>query len=991
MRFAPAVSLIALIIASPSLAQTAEPAGAAAQAAPAPTPTGNDTVGSEIIVTAPRAIQGAVQTSSAPVVELDEQQVQSYGASSIQDLISQLAPEIGSGRGRGGRPVFLVNGQRISNFREIFRYPPEAIKRLEILPEEVALKYGFPPDQRVINFILKDNFRSLSAEVDYGRATQGGGAKSELQASQLAINGKSRLNASIDYKHTSPITEAERDVVQTPGSVPTLASDPNPADFRSLAAKDSTLEVDFTSTNGLGKDGADGQFTINTQVIHEDTLNLSGLDLVTLTSPDSSSARRAIDAKPLTRQTLTDTYSLGSTFNKNLGGYQFTTTLDSSYTSTDSRIDRSRTLDDPAVQALVDAAQAGTLAINGDLPNVPRLGFDRAQNRAYDVALKSTLIGNPFELPAGEADVTLNAGYDWSRNESTDTRRLAGDNALIRGDLSAGANIGIPIASRRNDVLSAIGDLTFNLSGGFDYLSDFGTLGNWTGGLVWKPSKSLTLQGAYIERETAPGLSQLGGPSLISYNVPVYDFRTGQTVLVTQTSGGNPNLLPEHQRDFKLSANYDLPFLDRANILVEYYHNRSNNVTASFPLLTPAIEAAFPDRVTRDTNGQLLAIDARPVTFAETRSDRIRYGFNLFGKVGKPSPEEQSGGGRGRFGRLMSAARPAGESNGQQQSGSRPGFDPQRFAQLREQFCATPTGQVPDLSALPQQMQDRLKGADGKPDPAKIAAMRTRFCSADAAQRFDPERFAALRKVLCQDPGKKPDLSTLPPGLQARLKGPDGKVDPAKLKQLESRICAAPGQGNSGSGEQQQAARGSDNGSRSSGGRGNRGFSRGNGQGRWSLSFYHTINLDNSILVAPGGPTLDLMNGDATGSSGGVARQQFELDAGLFYKGIGTRISGNYSTGTTVQASGVPGSSDLHFGGLATFNLRLFVALDQQKWLVGDNPGFLNHARLSLHVNNIFDAYQKVTDANGVVPISYQPALLDPYGRFVKIEFRKLF
>ncbi|MEO1967613.1 MAG: hypothetical protein ABGW87_02730 [Sphingomonadaceae bacterium] len=988
------MSLIALIVASPALAQTAPPAGTSAQASPTATPNSGDTVEPEIVVTAPRVMQGAVQTSSAPVVELDEQQVQSYGASSIQDLISQLAPEIGSGRGRGGRPVFLVNGQRISNFREIFRYPPEAIKRLEILPEEVALKYGFPPDQRVINFILKDNFRSLSAEADYGRATQGGGAKGELQASQLAINGKSRLNASIDYKHTSPITEAERDVVQTPGSVPSVVTDPNPADFRSLAAKDSTLEVDFTSTNGLGKDGSDGQFTINTQVIHEDTLNLSGLDLVTLTAPDGSSARRAIDARPLTRQTLTDTYSLGSTFNKNLGGYQFTTTLDSSYTSTDSRIDRSRTLDDPAVQAVVDAAQAGTLAIDGDLPNVPSLGYDRAQNRAYDVALKSTLNGNPFDLPAGDVDMTLNAGYDWSRNESTDTRRLSGDNALTRGDLNAGLNIGIPIASRKNDVLSAIGDLSFNLSGGFDYLSDFGTLGNVTAGLVWKPLKSLTLQGTYIDRETAPGLSQLGGPSLTSYNIPVYDFRTGQTVLVTQTSGGNPNLLPEHQRDFKLSANYDLPFLDRANILVEYYHNRSNNVTASFPLLTPAIEAAFPDRVTRDSNGQLLAIDARPVTFAETRSDRIRYGFNLFGRVGKASPEEQPGGGRGRFGRMMANSGPSGGDNSSQGSGSRPGFDPQRFAQLRQQFCATPEGQTPDLSALPQAIRDRLEGADGKPDPTKIAALRGRLCSADAAKRFDPARFAALRKALCQDPGKEPDLSALPAELQERLKGPDGKIDAAKLKQLESRICAAPGSGSEGGAPPENGSPDSNKPAEqksSSSNRGRRGFGPGNGQGRWNISFYHTINLDNSILVAPGGPKLDLMNGDATGSSGGVARQQFELDAGMFYKGIGTRISGNYSTGTTVQASGVPGSSDLHFGGLATFNLRLFVALDQQKWLVGDNPGFFNHARLSLHMNNIFDAHQKVTDANGIVPVSYQPAFLDAYGRFVKIELRKLF
>src|SRR5690606_13834359 len=113
------------------------------------------------------------------------------------------------------------------------------------------------------------------------------------------------------------------------------------------------------------------------------------------------------------------------------------------------------------------------------------------------------------------------------------------------------------------------------------------------------------------------------------------------------TSGGNSNLQRETQRDIKLGAYYELPLFQRSSLSVEYFRNRSEDVTAGFPLLTPDIEAAFPDRVTR-TGGVLVAVDQRPVTFAEQRSSRIRTGINLSGRIGR-APEGE-GGGRGSGG-----------------------------------------------------------------------------------------------------------------------------------------------------------------------------------------------------------------------------------------------------------------------------------------------------------------------------------------------------
>jgi iron complex outermembrane receptor protein len=177
--------------------------------------------------------------------------------------------------------------------------------------------------------------------------------------------------------------------------------------------------------------------------------------------------------------------------------------------------------------------------------------------------------------------------------------------------------------------------------------------------------------------------------------------------------------------------------------------------------------------------------------------------------------------------------------------------------------------------------------------------------------------------------------------------------------------------------------------------RGGRGFGGGrgggNGQGRWNLSLYHTIELDNRALVAQNGPELDLLDGGGL-SDGGISRHKVELEGGVFIKGLGARVSANYLSGTTVRGSGLPGSGDLKFGDLATVDLRLFADLEQQEWLTGGgDPGFWKGARLSFRIDNLFDAHQRVTDENGLVPLRYQPGLIDPQGRSFEIEFRKMF
>src|SRR3546814_7288510 len=101
------------------------------------------------------------------------------------DVCSSDLPQTRSGRGRGGgRPVILVNGRRISGFGAVRNIPPEAIAKVEIFPEEVALQYGYSATERVVNFVLKPDFRQVSAEAEAGVPTQGGQFKSELERSE---------------------------------------------------------------------------------------------------------------------------------------------------------------------------------------------------------------------------------------------------------------------------------------------------------------------------------------------------------------------------------------------------------------------------------------------------------------------------------------------------------------------------------------------------------------------------------------------------------------------------------------------------------------------------------------------------------------------------------------------------------------------------------------------------------------------------------------
>lgn len=1013
------------------------------------------------IVVEGQRLRGQLLIDQAPVLELNEEDIAAEGVTSIADLIAQITNQSGSARGRGGggRPVILINGIRIGSFREFRNYPPEALARVEVFPEEVTQRFGFPPDRRVINLILKPNYNNAEVEFEFEGPSRGGNYTREQELGYLQIADGARINVNLEANDTSFLTEDERPIDQTPGSISNVAGDPDQAAFRSLASDNRSFDANLSWAKAIIDSGM--SLSANVNYARNDSRSLRGLNSVILTddpnNPDRAVLRTFGEDTPLEQRTAQDLANASGSLTKPIGNFRLTSTFNAGFSETTQWIDNRVDVGD-----LQDQALAGTLALDGALPSSVDGGSETAFTRGLNAQTLNTVRGPLAELPGGELLATFDIGYDWQRLQTSDTR-TAQSVELTRGDLSTGMNLVIPLTSTRTGFADALGSFTLNAQVGLNHYSDFGTLGDYTLGLTWSPFDNLDLSVNYIEREVAPGLSSLGSPEVINQNASVFDFTNNETVLASVITGGNPNLLAETQRDWKFAANWELPFWSGARITLEYIRNRSDDVTSGFPTLTPEIEAAFADRVTRDGSGTLLAIDRRPVTFSETRAERLQIGFSKRGSIGAGQRGGRPGAGRGGRGgppaNVIGGAQQGGaaQANGGERqgrpgppgSGGSPSADQRAaFMQFRTRICADDGLEVltqlaqaaangEDLSAtIPgfdaqrfERLLNRVRRDDGSIDPERLAAVRERICS------FDPSSFGgrgrpggpgghtggpgapegdargpseAFRARACGDDGlaaireligkigRGEDVSAELPGVDPRfiklgldqVRDENGNVPAAALERFRSQFCASgpqstPRQGQAGgqSGRPGGARQGG-------GGPAFNPLSRRNFRGfRYFISLNHNIELENEILIAPGIDVLDQLDGQAT-SAFGFPRHSTRLEAGIFGGGIGMRLSGRYTGSTRLDGSGLAGSSDLFFDDLATVNVRWFTELGQ---LVGKNEGVLKNFRVSLRADNLFDARRKVTDANGATPLNYQPFLIDPVGRYIGIDLRKLF
>jgi iron complex outermembrane recepter protein len=920
------------------------------------TPEDLDTEVEAVTITASGKPYGAVMGDIPPEETFSAADVRSFGVSSITDLLTELTPQTTSGL--GGDPVVLLNGRRISGMGEIRDIPTEAIQRVEILPEEVALKYGYSADQKVVNVVLRQRFRAATVEGQVGGSTAGGQLSEMANYSRLQLNRQGRTNIAVKIQNSDRLLESDRDLISrndsglydlvgnigpalpgatqidpafsalvgtpvtvagVPGSAasgrpalsafaPNVANTSDLSDSRTLLPENQQLSINNV-TNRYILDNVSATLNLGLTASRNNSLLgpararflIPGGDPFSPFSQTVALYRYLGELAPLEQTSRNLAGHAGFTLNRDTETLRLS--LTGNYDHAISKTQTDRGVDLTGVQTRLTALDP---TLN---PFAPLSGLSLTQDRARSTTdtadLQFVANGALAKFKAGDLSTTFKLGVSGTKLDARSFRNgVEADSDQSRGDVSTQVSFDLPLASRRKSVRAGIGDLSANLNLAARQVSDFGTLTTIGGGLNWSPVKPVRFIVSMTRQENAPSIAQLGNPLVTTPNAQVFDYVRGVSVNLTRISGGNPNLKAEERNVLKLGASFKPEKIQGLSLTANYTRIRIDNPVAGFPAATAAVEAAFPDRFTRDADGALTRIDSRPVNFAKRESEQIRWGLNFSRQIGK-TPPPPPGGWRGRQG---------GQGvGGQRQDGST----------------------VPGAELL-----RRSPGvANGEPTRAPQPD--------DQAQNQQPQ----------QNPPAQTGEEPPRPTFGDRGGGGDGP--------------------------------------RFGGGRGGGGGFGGRGGGgnpratRLQLALFHTVHLRERVTIADGVPALDLLDGDVLGSGGGQPRNEVEAQAGITRNGLGARVSANWRSATHVRAGLGGASTDLDFSDLATINLRLFADLGVRRELVQAHP-ILRGMRLTFSVNNLFDQQQTVRDATGVIPLTYQPDYLDPRGRVVSFNVRKL-
>ena len=632
-------------------------------AAPAPAQSSPPQGDLEEVVVSGRRSPGAVIGDIPPETTLSSQDIRALGVGSVTELIAALGPQLGSSGGRGsGRPVVLLNGVRVSGFAEVRDLPTEAIQRVDVFSEEVALRYGFRADQRVLNIVLRPRFRSVTADAGARGTTEGGREGASVGVGVLRVQRDTRWQADFKARHDDPLFESEREVVGADG-VP--RSD---AAYRTLLPATDQLSLNLVYARPL-IEGLSG--TVNATV--DETRRRSLLGSRPLLE-DGQVLRRDVDTR--------DAHFGGLLQGAN-AGWRWSATLNA------------------------DRTDAATRVAGGDLAG-------RSRSDSLDLELLAT--GAPLQLPAGDLGLTVKAGLGTRGIESV-AHRLTGD---VRTDLSRGQrdlrlNLDLPLL-RTEDT---DGRVTASFGHAIEDVAEVGVLSTTNIGLNASLGRKWRALVSVIDDENAPSMQQLGAAVIPTPSVQTYDFVRGEAAEIIRIDGGNPALRADSRNIFKVALGArPLEGVD-LDLNGEFTRSRVRGFITTVPFATPEFEQAFPGRFVRDPAGRLLSIDARPVNLEGRERDELRFTVNLSRPWG-PQPEMPATPWRGGGTRNRDAA------PGAPPAGVNPAAMAERFLSFAQrgsvQFTLVYTQRLkdeveiaPGLPMLDLLAGDTLSDTDGSP------------------------------------------------------------------------------------------------------------------------------------------------------------------------------------------------------------------------------------------------------------------------------------
>lgn len=660
---------VALLLASGAFPAQADSAVEETTAAAQPAP--EDESPQDIFVTGQRLLGDIT-----PESQLDEQAIESYGVSTVEDLLGEVEAELGEDE----EPLILVNGERVTSLDEIGAYPVEVLRNLQVLPRGSAIRLGGTNGQRVITLTLQRTMRAATLTAAEKAATEGGWHAARGEALFTYLQGPTRANVGLRARDEGSLFESERNILQPAQGVPyslegnvvgfpntsaeidpllsalagepvtvapipstgtpalsdfaAAANQPNSTDrgrFRTLRPNNRIYNVNGTFSTRLAP-----WLTGNALVRLDRTTSRSlrglpsGLFVLSPTntaSPFSNDVGIArFGHEPLHSLSRRSTGEGRITLNGRLR--RWTSTLNASHFETRNVFDSDRQASFGAITLGDDVNPFAT-----DLTPLINIRRERSSSKITSSQTQLSFTGPAANLPAGPLQTTIEGRLSWYSLKSHSTFSAVTDNRLRRNEQSIRGAIDVPLTSRSNNFLPQVGDIDATAEYGHVHYSDAGSLDRYALGLTWEPVQLLRLRASIERNDRPPAMEILGSPVIETPQVRIFDPLTGETVDVTQIGGGNPSLLPEKTKIRRLSALFRLvPRLD-LQLNSEYTDTDSRNYISSLPPASVAVMVAFPDRYVRDASGTLRTVDLRPVNFDSHREKRLRWGVSMRTKL----------------------------------------------------------------------------------------------------------------------------------------------------------------------------------------------------------------------------------------------------------------------------------------------------------------------------------------------------------------------
>lgn len=638
-----------------------------------PPAAGEEEAEGDVVVVTGTLLRGVAPTGTN-VVSVDSEAILETGAASSNDLLASI-PQIGNfgtvpvgltsfanpivrpnirnlGASGGSTTLVLLDGHRLvgagvlQTTADPSIIPPDALRRVEVVPDGGSSIYGSDAIGGVVNFVTIDRYDGAAIN---GRYSVGDNYQAEDISAIIGDDwGTGSAYLSYAYAWHDNILGAERDYITA------NHTSQGGTDQRSTICYPGTITVGATTyglpgrvagTSNRCDDAADYSDFYPREERHSffggftqelsDTIELSG------TAYWSSRETIANDAQTGASGTISSTnpyfspigaetsHSIAFSLQNALGTSNISTVEMKSYgftpkltmdlpsewqLSLEANLGRSTNLVDQATvnTTALSAALAGTTTATALNPYNPGLtnsavlagirdftNYGQADQSLDEV--RAVLDGSLFELPGGDVKLAVGAEY---HQESIQSTAVTGTRASIasapRSDAerevtSLFAEVLVPLVGEGMGG-PGLRSLDLSVSARYDSYSDTGDTTNPKIGVNYSPFEGLMIRGNYGTSYHAPSLADTTGATDTRAQVILFSpFRSATspfTDLFRPTivlAGGNPDMKPEEAETYSVGFDWEPDFAPGLRASATYYNVDFTDAIGLAPFTSPVL------------------------------------------------------------------------------------------------------------------------------------------------------------------------------------------------------------------------------------------------------------------------------------------------------------------------------------------------------------------------------------------------------------------